>query len=201
MVRALPDLKRAQYLQDWHDRSDNDFGPGCRFQSIASQVLYDIWRSGRRRFERTWKRCLMKASCISDIRLASKHVQYALLRNLGHLASAYQRQMDEVNFAGKTTSPYTSKTVTPLQEPSNISSESGLPSKFTSETDVTRMTITGDELPKAGSAVVSMKPVSTDRDDSLLQRRAHTFTYVTCRHHFCKRQQATTESSNLKRSR
>lgn len=86
--------------------------------------------------------------------------KYALLRNLGNLASAYQRQMDEVNFADKATSPYTSKAVTPLQEPSGTSYDSFLPPKGMSEVDVARMTITGDQLPKAATAVVSMKPVS-----------------------------------------
>ncbi|ORY77194.1 hypothetical protein BCR35DRAFT_353168 [Leucosporidium creatinivorum] len=87
-------------------------------------------------------------------------LNYALLRNLGSLATAYQQQMDQVTATGKTTSPY----ATAAPSPALPSSEgAGLAetvlSALPSESDIpSSRTIREEELPPSDDKLVIMKP-------------------------------------------
>lgn len=97
--------------------------------------------------------------------------QYALLRNLSSLASAYQRKMDQVNATTKASSLYDPSTATSPMTDTPATGQEALFSAATSDTDKTKLTVTEDQLPKAAGSVVSMKQVSTKSRRRLVSTR------------------------------
>lgn len=111
-------------------------------------------------------RCLCDSSRLRRRALISPLLarwQYALLRNLGSLATAYQQQMEQVAATGKLASPYAAGAAppsAPVVAEARESFTETLLSAMQSEPDLTKRTIQESDIPTSEDKVVVMKPVS-----------------------------------------